>query len=296
MNLSLKIFSAFGIPVRLHITMLIIPVFVYGLDFGPVSTTTAMAVALALSVLLFGSVLAHEFGHALMARRYGVHTADIVLTPLGGMARMQSIPEKAGPEIFIALAGPLVSFAIALLSFSVMRQGVVTIPGIAAAIAQILFQLNLMLGLFNLVPALPMDGGRVLRGLLALKRDYLSATRIAVRIGRFIAVAGLVYAIYSGSWNLGFIALFVYFGAGTEERIAWMREASKRAQGAPEPGSPFGGHVYTWRWTSAGRGPAAPEEPAEWREPAPPRENGNVVVIQGGKAEVISRKDPEEKA
>jgi hypothetical protein len=156
---------------------------------------------------------------------------------------------------------------------------------LAAEASSAFIQMNVVLGVFNLVPALPMDGGRVLRGVLALKRDYLSATRIAVRIGRAIAIAGFAYAVYAGDFILGFIAVFVFFGAGTEERIALMREAARQGGGAA-PGGPFGG-VHTFVWTSGGGSRTAP---------ATPRRDDEVIVIQGGKAEVISRKDPDERS
>jgi Zn-dependent protease len=288
MRWSFKIGALFGIPIRLHVTMLVVPFLAYS---NAESGALGFIEALALTALLFASVVAHELGHALTARRFGVRTADIVLLPIGGVARIVNLPKRPGHEIAIAIAGPLVSLALAGIAFSLLVP-MLFAPALARSAVLSLFYMNLVLGLFNLVPALPMDGGRILRGLLALKRDYLTATRIAVRIGRAIAVAGFIYAIWSGETMLAFVALFVYFGAGTEERIAWMREAANQAGGAdPGPGGPFG-RVYTWRWTSAGRGPVAPAQPpTDWEEPAPARP-GDVVVIQGGKAEVVSRKDP----
>jgi len=190
------------------------------------------------------------------------------------VARIINLPQRPAHEIAIAAAGPLVSFAIAAASYLLLLVARLFLPPLAAAAAVVFVEMNLILGLFNLVPALPMDGGRVLRGLLALKRDYLSATRLAARIGRAIAIAGLVYAVWVGDFTLGLIALFVFLGAGAEERIAWMREAARR--GETGSGPPVGG-VYTWRWTSA---------------PQEPRRDGDVIVIQGGKAEVISKKNP----
>ena len=262
MGWAFKIGSLFGIPIRLHITMAIVPFFAYYTVGG--GGAVGFALALALTVLLFGSVVAHELGHALTARRFGVRTADIVLLPIGGVARIVNLPKRPAHEIAISLAGPIVSIALAGTAFLLLIPSVLISEYAVTALTALLY-INIVLGLFNLVPALPMDGGRVLRGLLALKRDYLSATRIAARIGRAIAVAGFVYAIYSGDVMLGFIAAFIFFGAGTEERIAWMRAA------APPPMD--GGAV-----------------------PRGPRRDGDVIVIQGGRAEVISRKDPEERS
>jgi Zn-dependent protease len=254
MSWSFKIGSLFGIPIRLHATMAIVPFFAFSsVESGD---PVGFAIALALTLLLFGSVVAHELGHALVARRFGVRTEDIVLLPIGGVARIVNLPKRPAHEIAIAAAGPLVSLAIAAAAYVLLIVPSLFMSPLAAAAAGTFIQLNVMLGLFNLIPALPMDGGRVLRGLLALKRDYLTATRIAVRIGRALAIAGIVYAVWVGDVMLGFVAAFVFMGAGTEERIAWMREAAQRGAAG---GAPVGG----------------------------------VVVIQGGKAEIISRKDPE---
>jgi stage IV sporulation protein FB len=281
MGWSFKIGKLFGIPIRLHFTMAIVPFLAFSMVGG--EGVLGFAVALGLTALLFGSVVAHELGHALTARRFGVHTADIVLLPIGGVARIVNLPKKPSHEIAIAVAGPLVSLAIAAAAFSLFVPSLFA-PELLRLAVQSLFYTNLVLGLFNLVPALPMDGGRVLRGLLALKRDYLSATRIAVRVGRIIAIAGFVYAVYTGSWNLGFIALFVYFGAGSEERIAWMREAAERGGAAGAGfGAPGGARVYTWRWTNAPGGGSPP----------PQRPDRDVIVVEGGKVEVIPPKDPD---
>jgi Zn-dependent protease len=278
MNLSWKIFTAFKIPVRLHISMVVIPfvAFTWVTDSGPWGIVTSMG----LVVLLFGSVLLHELGHALTARRFGVQTKDIILTPIGGMARIVNMPRSPVREILIALAGPVVSLAIATVAF-MFTVAFVVVP-IAPEVVQTgfstLFTLNLMLGLFNLVPALPMDGGRILRGVLAIKRDYLSATILAARIGKIIAViGGLAGVFYLKSWSLGLIALFIFFSAGQEVRMAAMWAAKRREEPFANPG-PFA---------------RDPEPRRPRRNPRPgPQPNPRVVIIQGGKAEVISRKDP----
>jgi stage IV sporulation protein FB len=279
MSWSFKIGSLFGIPIRLHATMAIVPFFAFSsVESGD---PVGFAIALALTLLLFGSVVAHELGHALVARRFGVRTEDIVLLPIGGVARIVNLPRRPAHEIAIAAAGPLVSIGIAAAAYLLLLVPSLFMSPLFAAAAGAFIQMNVLLGLFNLIPALPMDGGRVLRGVLALKRDYLSATRIAVRIGRAIAIAGLVYAVWAGEFMLGFIAVFIFFGAGAEERIALLREAARQG-GAAGPGGPFGG-VHTFVWTSRG-GPRT--------APTTPRRDDDVIVIQGGKAEVISKKDP----
>ena len=193
------------------------------------------------------------------------------------------MPRSPVREILIALAGPVVSLAIASVAF-MFTVVFVFVSGVPEAVYvgfSTLFTLNLMLGLFNLVPALPMDGGRILRGTLAIKRDYLSATILAARIGKIIAVAGgLLGVFYLKSWSLGLIALFIFFSAGQEVRMAAMRSAQQRAEPFVNPG-PFA------------HGPQ-PHRPRPQPHPRPnPQPNPRVVIIEGGKAEVISRKDPE---
>ncbi|MBN2343994.1 MAG: site-2 protease family protein [Deltaproteobacteria bacterium] len=294
MNFSWKIFTAFGIPVRLHFSMVIIPFLAFTWVEG--TGIEQLIVASILTILLFGSVLLHEFGHALTGRRYGVHTADIVLTPIGGMARMTNIPQNPKQEIAISIAGPLVSFAIAGVSFALLLVSpqLPVVHPLALEMLHVLFQLNLMLGLFNLIPALPMDGGRVFRGLLALKFSHLKATQIASKIGKLLAVAGGIYGIMESQWTLVFIAFFIYTAAGQEERIANMREAYKQAQkdGASFGGSPFGASPFGNRGYyvyKESRRPAAPKD--DWYDDnASPR---NARVVEGGKVEILSRKDPE---
>jgi hypothetical protein len=177
----------------------------------------------------------------------------------------------------------------------------------------LLFWINLMLGLFNLVPALPMDGGRVLRGILALKRDHLSATIIAARVGRVLAVVGVAAALVDGNFTLGLISVFVYLAAGSEVRMAQMRAYQEKMQESPfakSAGGPFGqgpGRVWSWSWTSGGRpGEVKMKRPHQRPPPsdsqAPNSNEGwsesgidedRDVVVVGGKAKVIGRKDPE---
>ena len=216
-------------------------------------------------------------------------------------------PNKLHREIAIAAAGPLVSLALAGLAF-VSLIPLALIPPLPAAVyvaASLLFQINLMLALFNLVPALPMDGGRVLRGILALKRDHLTATIIAAKVGRILAVIGLVFALFQGSFSLGLISVFVYIAAGSEVRMAQLRAYQERAADFPFAG-PGGGRSWHWSWSSGQSSRSA--RPSQTGSPAPrtpPTRSGdwsesgidadrNVVVV-GGKAEIISRKDPDSK-
>jgi Zn-dependent protease len=276
--------------------MLILPF----LTFNWMSVEGVMGIFswLALVVLLFGSVLLHEIGHALTARRFGIHTKDIILTPIGGMARIMNMPSNPKQEIAIAIAGPIVSLLIAAFGF-VTGIAIIVLPVVPPTVITglgILMYINLMLGLFNLVPALPMDGGRVLRGFLALKYDFLKATVIAARVGRTLAILGGVIAIFwlDNSWTLLLISIFIYMSAGAEIRMARMREYQKRMsedvfnQRGPNPFGNAGG-VH---WRGPSRQTPSNQNP-DWSQPTRAQEK-DVIVIQGGKSEVISRKDPDE--
>jgi Zn-dependent protease len=291
MSLSWKILTVFGIPVRLHWSMVLLPALTYNL----MSTSGFMGMIawVGLVVMLFGSVLLHELGHALTARRFGIQTRDIILTPLGGMARITSMPRNPRHEILISIAGPIVSLVLSGIAFLSIFP-VVVIPILPDEILTglgYLFQINLMLGLFNLVPALPMDGGRVLRGILALKMDHLSATKIAARVGRVLAVGGgIMGAFYLGSWTLVAISVFIYISAGSEIRMAQMLayQEQMRKQGGPPPG--FQRHPF-------GFGVSTPDSPSSqkngWSSP-PTNPDRDILVVTGGKAEVVSRSDPKD--
>jgi Zn-dependent protease len=296
MGMGWTIGTFFKIPVRLHFTMLLLPLLTF--SWMPIKGPAGVLAWLALIVRLFGSVLLHELGHALTARRYGVRTLDIVLTPIGGMARVIDLPRKPAHEIAIALAGPVVSLILAGSAFALSIPLLVApfIPEVFLHGLSLLIWINLMLGLFNLIPALPMDGGRVLRGYLALKRNYLEATRIAVKVGRGLAVAGAVAAIFwLNSWNLALISGFVYIAAGGELRMAEMRALRERA--AKEQWNPHAGPgAKTWSWTWESRDPYGQTRPRptdDWVAPSSENKN-DVIVITNGKAEIISRKDPED--
>lgn len=313
MNLSWKIFTAFNIPVRLHISMVIIPLlaFSWAKDTGPFG----LLMALVVSVLLFGSVLLHELGHALTGRRYGVHTEDIVLTPIGGMARMRNIPQRPKAEIVIAIAGPLVSFAVAAIFYAAAfsMQFWPTQPAFLFDMFVDLLSLNVMLGAFNLIPALPMDGGRVFRGLLALKYSHLKATRIAAGVGKYLAIAGIAWGVIRGPWTLAIIGIFIFFSAGMEERYAAMQDAYRKARegGSPFGRSPFGGFPFgagspfshRSRSQQSGSGQEGHYVYRESQQRANGRhshsddwEDGDSAnhakVVEGVKVEILSRKDP----
>lgn len=219
----------FGIDVYIHVTFLLLLVFiglVYCMSAGTVSAALA---GVLFFVLLFLCVLLHEFGHALTARRYGIPTRDITLLPIGGVARLERMPDKPAQEFWVALAGPAVNVVIALLLAIWMRA-----TGHLAAdnplapqagdLAGKLLTANLFLVLFNLLPAFPMDGGRVLRALLAMRMPYARATGIAAGIGQAMALLFGLVGLF-GQPMLLFIALFVWIGAAEEAAAAEMKSS-----------------------------------------------------------------------
>ena len=229
MGWSWQIAKVAGIPIRVHATFLIFIVFIYvalAQGQGPAVALETVAFFLA----IFGCVVLHELGHALTARRYGVRTRDITLLPIGGVARLERIPEKPSQEIAVALAGPAVNVLIAgvLLAIFVGGGGTLSpenLGTLEGGFLERLLAYNVFLALFNLIPAFPMDGGRVLRALLATRLDYLRATRIAANVGQGIALLFVIWGIKVGNPFLLFIALFVFIGAGQEAQAVQMRSA-----------------------------------------------------------------------
>lgn len=230
---SFKIARVAGIEVYLHVTFLLLLAF-FGWEGFRAGGTGAAFLQIVFILLLFLCVLLHEFGHAFAARAFGIHTPDITLLPIGGVARLERMPSKPWQEFIIAIAGPLVNVAIALVLFLVLG---VVMPfshasqfGVSGDMLQQLLSINVALVIFNLIPAFPMDGGRVLRALLATRLRYSQATLVAARVGQGIAIlfvaAGLL-GIAGSSPLLIFIAVFVFMGAQQELAYARMREAAQ---------------------------------------------------------------------
>lgn len=228
---SLRIGKIAGIDLHLHWTfpLLLVGVFAYYLIAGH-----GLAIALAgvgLIGVVFLCVVLHEFGHALAARRYGVPTRDITLYPIGGVARLQRIPEKPSQEFVVALAGPAVNVVIAAVLAVLLIVTGATFElgrGLLAPhemFLQNIFWINILLVGFNMLPAFPMDGGRVLRSLLAMRLDYVRATQIAATVGQGMAILFGLAAIMIFNPFLLIIALFVYIGAQQEASFALMRAA-----------------------------------------------------------------------
>ncbi len=221
MRYTLGIGGLFGIPVRVHVTFPLVLVLYAAVAAQGGSPRDALMAAL-LVLAVFGCVVLHELGHSLMARRYGIRVRDIVLFPIGGVARAESIPEDPRQEISVAVAGPVVNFFIAGVLFAVLAaRGV---PPTGSGFFIDLAWVNLALGVFNLVPAFPMDGGRILRGLLSLRMPYLLATRRACEAGQLIALGFAVVAFMNVSFiMLALIATFVFTGGMMEEGSARTR-------------------------------------------------------------------------
>ncbi len=248
---SLQIGRILGIPVRLHYTFPFFMLVIVALEAASGGWLAGLRVAGVL-FFLFLFVLLHELGHSVVARRYGIPILDITLMPIGGLARTLGLPRTPGEEIRIALAGPAVNYALAIPLVGALFA---LPPGFAREFAITLLMANLMLGTFNLIPAFPMDGGRVLRALLALKKDYLDATRIAVWVGRAVAVIFVGVALYDRSWILlGLIALFIYKAGGAELNMARRLSALSRGTAGehaspmppPIPGESTLSRAWTW--------------------------------------------------
>ncbi len=229
---SLKVASVKGIPIRLHITLLaLVPLLL--VQFGWLGIPAGL--------LLFGSVLLHELGHAITAQRYGIRIVGINLHLLGGMALMAHPPKTPKQEMVIAAAGPAVSF---LLGF--LFLGLTLVTGASLSMAAPLpvdllaygAAINLMMGLFNLLPALPMDGGRIFRAGLSLKFGALDATNIAAWVSRAFAVVFIGVGLFMQAWSLVLIGAFLFVLVANEQRIARVQDNLRR-RGAFQP-SPYG--------------------------------------------------------
>ena len=218
-------FRLFGVPVRFHFTFVLLLVFLTVMGLGGKTSTLAYSVYI---VSLFASVLLHELGHAVVGKWYGIRTIEIVMFPIGGVARLEKNPRPA-QELWIALAGPVVNVIIAgvLLAFLYYRKQIVGIselidPTDANLIQRIAFG-NLILAAFNMLPAFPMDGGRVLRAILARFKNEDEATRIAAWAGRMLAISMGFYGLIWMHFMLVFVAFFVYLGAAQEGAAAMGR-------------------------------------------------------------------------
>src|SRR5215831_10921446 len=225
---SWKIGEFAGIGVYIHPTFLILVVWVLFVSWRSGHSVQAMASGLLFILALFVCVVLHEFGHALTARHYGIRTRDITLLPIGGVSHLERIPDDPKQEFYIALMGPVVSLGIALLLFLVLRLtgAKVTMESLsswtAASFLTRLMIANVTLAVFNLIPAFPMDGGRIFRALLSRFVRPEKATRIAAGLGHVIAVLFAILGLFSNPF-LVLIALFIWMGASQEASMAQMK-------------------------------------------------------------------------
>lgn len=283
---SLKIFTWLGIPVYLHWSFALIFLYAFWIGYDNNMGSFGMLWVLAIILPLFGFVLLHEYGHSLTARRYGVETRDIILTPIGGIARLERMPEKPIQEFFVAIAGPAVNVVIALILFGVglllfdgiywevfvasindyfsaiglffqrlwhLIIGHISFsdfkmllsmdtpsqleelvaetgiePGLLLTALPAFLSINLGLALFNMLPAFPMDGGRVLRALLAARLGRVRATQWASWIGQAVAVAFILLSFLVGTFTLGLIGFFVFMSARSENVMVRFDALLKR--------------------------------------------------------------------
>lgn len=234
MDSSLRLFTVRGIDIKIHITFPLILVWA-AIQFGFLSGAGWGGALFGVIVILFLFVIVtlHELGHSVAAQHYGVPVKQIVLLPIGGVAQLDHIPETPWQEFVIAIAGPAVNFLLAVfLGVLTLLPGIdfvgvddLTITGAITLplVFTYIFAYNIFLGVFNLIPAFPMDGGRVLRALLAMRTDYLTATRWAVRVGQALAWVFGLYGFLSGNFFLILIAFFIYMGASEEGNLVRLR-------------------------------------------------------------------------
>lgn len=256
---SLKLFTWFGIPVHLHWTFGLI--FLYAVWIGHSNNLDVFGTIwlMVFFIMLFGCVLLHEYGHSLTARQYGVETKDIILTPIGGIARLERMPEKPIQEFLVAIAGPMVNVVIAALLFGfsmlifdgdrwelfkwflknqlflsngedsgeVMEETGIFMSGVMFYLP-VLVATNIGLVVFNLIPAFPMDGGRIFRSLLAMRVGRVRATRVAAIVGQIIAVAFIVFGLWQNVFTLALIGFFVFTTARTENSMVRLDDMLRR--------------------------------------------------------------------
>lgn len=230
MGWSINIGSIAGTAVRIHVTFVLFLIWIFIASYVSGGADAAFS-GLAFLILLFACVLAHEFGHIFTARAFGVSTPDVTLLPIGGVARLARIPEAPREEFLIAIAGPLVNVAIALLLIGLAGANLSTahlaaVESTRVSMIDRLAAVNLFIAVFNLIPAFPMDGGRILRAALAANIGFSRATEIAAMIGQWVAfLLGFIGLFYNPI--LIFIAIFVYLAAASEAQLVALRTMSR---------------------------------------------------------------------
>ncbi len=230
MGWSINLFSVAGTAVRIHVTFFLLLAFYAVLGWNAGGAPAAIDLVIFI-VLLFVCVVLHEFGHVFAARAYGIRTSDVTLLPIGGVASLERMPEKPGQEIVVALAGPVVNLVIALalafvLGASLDLNQMAQLEEVKTSLIGRVAAANVALCVFNLIPAFPMDGGRVLRALLAIRLGYTRATRVAATVGQGLA---FVFALLGllGNPMLILIAVFIFLAASGEAGYVQAREYTR---------------------------------------------------------------------
>jgi Zn-dependent protease len=248
---SINLFRVFGIQLAVHASFFLLLAY-WGYEGWLDGGLPGMLWSLGLIVLFFVCVILHELGHSLMARRFGVKVPRILLLPIGGMAEFDRIPRKPAHELLITIAGPAVNFVIVLLLAAIidLPKGLPFHPVIEDSFKglwQLLLYWNGVMGVFNLLPVFPMDGGRIFRALLATRLSYLRATWWAVMVGRSLAVLLIGWAIYQDNIMLGVLFVFIFYAGNAEYQVALRMEQEE---------------AY-WREMARQAVPVTPEKPDE---------------------------------
>ena len=232
MHWSFPILRLGETEIRVHLTFFLLLAWI-GIAHYQVGGSAAALDGIVFIAVVFGCVVLHELGHTLAARRYGIRTPRITLLPIGGVAQMERMPENPWEEVVVALAGPLVNVAIALIlifgfGVALNEQALGSMESPEASFWSRLAAVNIMLVVFNLIPAFPMDGGRVLRALLSTRMSRKRATDLAARTGQISAFAFGFLGLVSGNALLVFVAIFVYLAAGGEAQAVSLQELARR--------------------------------------------------------------------
>ena len=229
MGWAWRIVTIAGIPIYVHGTFAVLVLFFLASGLSEGRGVGAAVSGVVFILAIFATIVLHELGHALAARHYGIQTRDITLLPIGGVARLERMPDVPRQELWVALAGPAVNLVIAMVCWALFVAAtgafpVLTLDPTATGFVGRFTAVNIALAIFNMVPAFPMDGGRVLRACLAERIDYVRATEIAANVGQGLALVFGLVGLLANPW-LVFIALFVWMGASAEATAAGLRGA-----------------------------------------------------------------------